>query len=518
MSWQERALELAAGLGLELLRRRLEKFASRVARAAERRRATLLVALAALGVFFAADDQTSVVTVLPEMINGIGLPQDRFYRAAWIVNAYILGYVVAMPLLARIADIFGHGRVFAATMAVFVLGSIGVAVSGDLTTISVMRAVQAVGAGAAVPVSMAIVVDFASLERRALGLGAIAAASEAGGLMGPLWGGGMVGLFGWTGVFWVNVPLCLPIAAAVWWLAPQLQRQRAAVDWPGAALLGGSLVALTVALTNDPIAPRPAAATVALFALAAGLLALFVLRQRRAPAPLIDLSLLRRLPVSAGFLTNALTGATLIVAMVNMPLFTNTVLGDSALDGGLNLMRLTVALPAGALLGGYLARRAGYRLVTCCGLLLTAAGFWGLSRWDLDPTALQMTLPALAAGFGFGLVIAPIHAAVLDEAEESDRATVASLLVVVRLLGALVGVALLTTQGLGSFYEQAGLVPLDDPRFVEQVQSLQVDTFRDTFLATAAVCLVSILPALLLGGRRGDLETRSAAALRSEAR
>ena len=140
---------------------------------AEASRARSLVLLAALGVFFAADDQTSVVTVLPEMIEGIGLPQDEFYRAAWIVNAYILGYVVAMPLVGRVSDALGHGRVFAASMAVFVLGSLAVALSPDLTTVSIARAVQAVGAGAVVPVSMAIVVDYVSYERRALGLGAM---------------------------------------------------------------------------------------------------------------------------------------------------------------------------------------------------------------------------------------------------------------------------------------------------------------------------------------------------------
>lgn len=471
------------------------------ARHSGRRTAFWLVALAALGVFFAADDQTSVVTVLPEMINGIGLPQDQFFRAAWIVNAYILGYVVAMPLMARVADVFGHGRVFAASMAVFVAGSVWVALSNDLTGVSLARGFQAVGAGAAVPVSMAIVVDYASAERRALGLGVIAAASEAGGLVGPLWGGTLTNLFGWTGIFWVNLPLCLPIAVAVWRLAPQQPRRRQAIDWPGALLAGVALVSLTVALTNDPIEPRPTLLTAAMYLAAAVCALLFVLRQLRAPRPLVDISLLRRLPVGAAFLTNALTGGTLVVAMVTVPLFTNVVFGGSALDGGLNLMRLTVALPVGALLGGYLATRAGYRAVTAAGLLLAAAGFWGMSRWGSDPGAIAFTLPLLVGGLGFGLVIAPINASVMDEAAEGDRATMASLLVVVRLLGALVGVALLTTRGLGGFYHEAGLIPLTDPAFLDRIAALQVGTFREVFLVTAAVSLAAVLPALLLGAR-----------------
>ena len=164
-------------------------------------------------------------------------------------------------------------------------------------------------------------------------------------------------------------------------------------------------------------------------------------------------------------MANALTGGTLIVAMVSVPLFTDVLLGGSALQGGLNLMRLTVALPFGALAGGYLATRFGASLAACAGLLLAGAGFLGMAAWSEDPGFIAMTLPLLVAGFGFGLVIAPLNAAVLDEAAEGERATLASLLTVVRLLGALVGVALLTTRGLSGFYAEAGLIPLDDPRF-----------------------------------------------------
>jgi hypothetical protein len=115
-----------------------------------------------------------------------------------------------------------------------------------------------------------------------------------------------------------------------------------------------------------------------------------------------------------------------------------------------------------------------------------------------------MTGPLLIAGLGFGLVIAPINSAALGETVEEERATMASLITVVRLLGALVGVALLTSRGLGSFYTQAGLIPLDDPRFEELVIGVQVDTFQEVFLVTGIICLLTVLPALLLGGREED--------------
>lgn len=467
-----------------------------------------LVVLAGLGVFFAADDQTSVVAVLPKMISGVGLAQDQFYRAAWIVNGYILGYVVAMPLMGRVADDFGHGRVFALALLLFCGGSAWVASSHDLTELSVARGVQAVGGGAVVPVAMAIVTSYAPPQGRALGLGAIAAASEAGGLLGPLWGGGVAELIGWRGVFWINLPMTLPLAFAVWRLSRHERvRGGAALDLPGATLLGGSLVCLTVALTDDPIQPRPATTTLSLFLAAAALFAAFVLRQVLFRAPLVDMRVFRSSSAAAAFLASGLVGGTLIVAMVAVPLFTNTVLGGSPLEGGLNLMRLTIALPVGALAGGYVATRFGLATGGALGLALAGGGFLGMTAWTEDPGLLLLTGPLLLAGFGFGLVIAPLNTAVMDVAGETERATLASLLTVTRLLGALVGVALLTTRGLGSFYAEAGLVPLDDPRLVEILRGLQVDSFRDTFLVTAVVCFATILPALALRRAAGPPAT-----------
>ena len=97
-----------------------------------------------------------------------------------------------------------------------------------------------------------------------------------------------------------------------------------------------------------------------------------------------------------------------------------------------------------------------------------------------------------------GLVIAPVNAAVLNLTDAGGRATAASLLTVVRLLGALVGVALLTSRGLGGFYAEAGLIPLDDPRFGQLVRDLQVESFNESFLVAAGVSFATVLPALLL--------------------
>jgi MFS family permease len=414
-----------------------------------------------------------------------------------------------MPLMGRIADAYGRERIFALAMLLFCAGSAWVAMSSGLTLLSIARGVQAIGGGAVVPVSMALVMRHASPGRRALGLGAMAAASEAGGLIGPLWGGGIAELLGWRAMFWINLPMCLPIAAGMWMLSNKQQvtsnkqqgQVRRDLELPGAVLLGISLVCLTIALTDDPIEPRGTLLTLALYGGAAAFFGAFLLRQMHASLPILRLPMFRSSKLSAAFAVNGLVGGALIVAMVSVPLFTNVVLRDSALQGGINLMRLTVALPIGALAGGAIAQRYGANLGASIGLACAGAGFLLMSTWPEEPGFVAMTGPLLLAGLGFGLVIAPINSAALGETVEEERATMASLITVVRLLGALVGVALLTSRGLGSFYSQAGLIALDDPRFEELVVGVQVDTFHEVFLITGVICLLTMIPAMLLGGR-----------------
>src|SRR6185295_20061427 len=128
------------------------------------------------------------------------------------------------------------------------------------------------------------------------------------------------------------------------------------------------------------------------------------------------------------------------------------------------------------------------------GLVCAVAGFLGMSQWDEDPGLLLMTLPLFIAGLGFGLVIAPVNTVVLDASEPDDRATMAALLTVMRLVGALVGVALLTTRGLSGFYTSAGAVDITDPNFIDLVIGLEVDSFRSGFLVTSAVCFAALVP------------------------
>ena len=469
-------------------------------RSAERRQRWLLITVAA-GVFIAADDQTSIVTVLPAMISDIGLTVDDLYQASWIINGYLLGYIVALPIVGRIADVYGHARVYAAALALFMLGSILVALGPGFEAIVVSRAIQAVGGGTVVPVAMAIVVDELPREKRLMGLGAIAAASEAGALIGPLWGGAITEWIDWRAVFWINVPMSLPVLVAVWKLAGT-KRQHSGIDWLGAGLLGTALAVLTFGLVDDPNDARPLLGTLGLLGVAAAIGALFWWHELRSDAPLVRPAMLRSREVIAANLTSLLLGGGLITVLIGVPLFVNLVLGESALEGGVTLMRLTIAVPVGALAGGWLGGRYGLRIVASAGMLLAAAGFAGLQAWDESPSELLRTVPLLVGGIGFGLVIAPLSAAVLQRVGDEERATAASWLTLSRVTGMLAGAALLTGTGLGRFYARAGTIDFDSPEFDALVLEAEVSTFREVFVAAAIVMVVAAILAWWIG--RGD--------------
>jgi len=467
-----------------------------------------LLAVVALGVFVAADDQTSIVTVLPSIIGDVGITVDDFYRSSWVVNGYLLGYLVALPLLGRVADVCGRGRVFVATLAIFMAGSLLVAVSPSFAWLIVARALQAVGGGGVVPVAMAIVVDELPPSRRALGLGAIAAASEAGALLGPLWGGAITELAGWRWVFWVNLPMTAPIAFAGWRLTRATAGHGGAIDWSGAALLAAALAVFTFALVDDPLAPRPFAATAAIVAASLALAALFLRHERRATVPMIRLSMFAAGPIAAANLASLLLGIGLIGVLISVPLFVNLVLAGTPLDGGWTLLRLTAAVPVGALAGGWLAGRLGLRLPAVAGMLLAAVCFLGLRAWDRELDEAARTLPLIAGGLGFGLVIAPLGAAVLQHVGEAERATAAAWLTMSRVIGMLVGAALLTSQGLGRFYAKAGNVEFDSPEFEALVAQAQVSTFHEVFVAGVLVMLAAAAVAWFVGRGRLDPEER----------
>lgn len=217
------------------------------------------------------------------MITDLQLSITQLDHAAWIISAYLLGFVVAMPLMGRVSDIYGRRRIFLLCLAIFGISSLfcGLAPQlgasfnpGILSLLGIdtsspgliwlvgARLVQAVGGGAIVPLAMAIAGDHYGQERRGLALGIVGAVTEAGGAIGPLYGALIVDHLGWCDIFYLNIPLVVGLMVAAWFLIPRGKRSsaRQRIDWLGAALLAAALTCLSPGLAQQGSALSPTVA------------------------------------------------------------------------------------------------------------------------------------------------------------------------------------------------------------------------------------------------------------------
>jgi MFS family permease len=489
-------------------------------------------------VLLGALDAYVVVTVLVDIVNDLQIPINRLERATPIVTGYLLGYVAGMPLLGLLSDRYGRRSVIIACLFGFALGSAvtaGATALADLTGYGAPlwwlvagRLVQGLAGGALLPVTMALAGDLWTDQRRPVALGGVGAAQELGSVLGPLYGAGVAALIGWTGIFWINIPLALLAGLLVWWaVPPRTSGERRRVDFVGGILLAVGLGLLVVGLYNeDPqrsVLPRNGPV---LLGAGAGVLLLFALWQWRSRVRLIDPTGVR-VPVLLAVLGASLcAGAALMVTLVDVQLIAQTLLGRDSLGGTLLLTRFLIALPVGALIGGPLVRWLGERAVTVFGLLLAAGGYALIAFWPTNVLATRHfdVLPRLdtdlvIAGLGLGLVIAPLSAAALRVVPAAQHGIASAAVVVARMMGMLLGVAALSAWGLHRFQELTARLNTPFPIGVSKEEyDRQVDAYRtaiqsalrteyqEIFLITAGLCVVGALLGLALG-RRAESQT-----------
>jgi MFS family permease len=405
------------------------------------------IGAALLAVFLGALDLTVIATILPGMVTDLRINAADVDRYVWIINSYLLAYVVAIPVVGRLSDLIGRTLAFQASLGLFLVGSVWCALAGDLPGMVAGRAIQGAGGGALLPVTVAMVGDVFPPGRRAAALGLVGAIDTLGWVLGPLWGALIVGLVPgddpWRWAFVINIPLAIAAAFAIGRvgtprksLAPGWLRH---MDVPGALLLAGALLALNLGLS--------AGGELGALLLLALLLGLLLIRRERTTAwPLLPVGLFGDRQFSAAIAANFLVGASLIVAMVDVPVITTLLVeaAEVSRSSALMLAPFTVLIAVLSFAGGRIVSRLGYRLTAAIGLVLVAVGYAAL-WFGLRGGNLVGMIPGLVvAGAGFGLVFAPIGATAIDAAPDEDRGIAAAMTLVFRLLGMTIGISTLT--------------------------------------------------------------------------
>jgi MFS family permease len=487
---------------------------------------SIAITAGGLAVLLGALDTYVVVSVFRLIIDELRIPLNHLERITPVITGYLLGYVAAMPLLGQASDRFGRKVILQVCLALFVAGSVVSATAGGLPALVAGRVVQGVAGGALLPVTMALAADLWAEHRRATVLGAVGAAQELGSVLGPLVGVAIAAVAGWRGVFWVNVPLALLAMVAIQVTLPNRPAVRPSkVDLTGGVLLAVVLGLTVVGLYNPDPQTRamPPWGTPVLTAAGVALI-LFVGWEIRARTRLIDTAGVRMGPFLAALGVSLAAGAALMITLVDIDLFGQSLLHKDDRGSVLLLVRFLVALPVGALLGGWLAARIGDRWVAFAGMLVAGLGYLLISRWPIEvlstphvlgPVALPRLDADLAvAGLGLGLVIAPLSAAVLRVVPAEQHGVASAGVVVARMTGMLVGVAALSAWGLRRFHAlTANLpspLPFGKPKeqydqevavYRRAVDQALLTEYRGIFLITAVICLVAALLALLISTR-----------------
>ena len=349
------------------------------------------------------------------------------------------------------------------------------------------------------PIGLAMAVGTVEPQKRGMALGLVAASAEAGSVLGPLYGGGIIEWLGWRWIFWLDIPQSFFLIALLA-ILPNRANPAAKMDYVGAVALGGALTVLSLALSQRSIFSGES--IVPYFMIAGGVLlvGVLILMERRAPQPLLASFLYNSRAFLSSNATQFLVGVALIISLVAVPLMAATVMEKPAWESALHLFRLTAAIPVGAILGGYILRWTGVRPICITGLAFIGIGLMFMSGWDTDVEQLRLTAPLVITGLGFGLVIPPITVSALSAAPGDYWGAAASLVTASRMVGMAPGLAALSAWGIERFYSLTADVTLGETFEETEAPLIEagVTVFQNLFMIAGFLALFSILPALLM--------------------
>jgi MFS family permease len=538
-----------------------------------RRSALALLAVFGIGVFLAGLELMITAVALPSILADLVAANGtsawiELRKASWIINGYLLVYILMMPLAGRLADLWGARRLFLWALAVFTVGSVLAGLAQNLDQLVAARLVQAFGGGVLVPVGTAAAAHLFEAEGRPRALGVVGALTFLGMAAGPFLGAAILSSIhpevplvqaglgdstvadlvapAWRWIFFANVPIALTALLVAWAIAPawDTPRRSGRIDVIGATIFGVALAAGLIALTligaqraADGVVD-PAVISVALTAIAAVTTLLAIVRALRVADPFLDVRLFRDRAFSAATAVSAMTGYAFATAIIGGAVFVDRVLYGGPDEQRLALGALAASTAVGALLSGFAVRFATYRVVTLVGLAVSVVGLALMSRWGPSTTIGEVALALAIFGIGFGLSVTPRSAAAVEAAGRKAFGAASSVVTVARMLGMAVGLAVLTAYGsttidrlsaeiyatpdayLAYIPESLRDRPLKDPLVVEALESWAsreaASIMVGLYVVAALVTVSAAPPALAMGGGGAGRRARSARMLAAD--
>lgn len=393
------------------------------------------------GMFIAALEATVVGTAMPTVIATLG----GLSHYSWVFSAYLVTSTVTVPVWGKLSDLYGRRPMYQIGIGLFLLGTLLSGFSGTMTQLIIFRAIQGLGAGALVPLGMTIIGDTFTVEERTKMQALFSGVWGISSVIGPVVGGFITDQMSWRWVFWINLPVGLAAALIIGFALkePKLEK-KPNIDYAGAALLMAAISLLMLAMVDGGAGTSIfTLQNLALLAVTAILLGIFVKAEQNAPDPIIPFELFRNRTVLISVLAGFLAGVAMFGAISYIPLFAQGVLGFTATEAGSLLTPLMLSWVTMSVVGGRLMLRMGYRSITIFGFAILTIAFILLAMFERDTPSSWLYPNLILIGAGLGLTMLTLLIAVQQAVERSKLGIATSLNQFSRSIGGALGVAVM---------------------------------------------------------------------------
>ncbi|WP_030757748.1 MULTISPECIES: MDR family MFS transporter [unclassified Streptomyces] len=405
----------------------------------------VLVSIGALllGLLIAALDQTIVSTALPTIVSDLG----GMAHLSWVVTAYMLASTAATPLWGKLGDQYGRKRLFQYAIVLFLIGSALCGIAQDMPQLIGFRALQGLGGGGLIVLSMAIVGDIVPPRERGKYQGLFGGVFGATSVLGPLLGGLFVDNLSWRWVFYINLPIglvALVVIAAV--LHIPARSSKHTIDYLGTFLIACVATCLVLVASLGATWGWGSARIIGVAVLGVVLLAGFLLVERKATEPVLPLGLFRIRTFTLCSAISFVVGFAMFGAMVYLPTFLQVVQGVSPTMSGVHMLPMVIGMLLTSTVSGQIVSRTGrWKVFPIAGTGVTALGLLLLHQLHRTSSTWEMSVYFFVFGAGLGLVMQVLVLVVQNAVSYADLGVATSGATFFRSIGASFGVAIFGT-------------------------------------------------------------------------
>ncbi len=405
----------------------------------------VLVSIGALllGLLIAALDQTIVSTALPTIVSDLG----GMAHLSWVVTAYMLAATAATPLWGKLGDQYGRKRLFQYAIVLFLLGSALCGLAQDMPQLIGFRALQGLGGGGLIVLSMAIVGDIVPPRERGKYQGLFGGVFGATSVLGPLLGGLFVDNLSWRWVFYINLPIglvALVVIAAVLHIPKRSSKHT--IDYLGTFLIACVATCLVLVASLGGTWGWGSARIIGVAVLGAVLLAVFLFVERKATEPVLPLGLFRIRTFTLCSVISFIVGFAMFGAMVYLPTFLQIVQGVSPTMSGIHMLPMVIGMLISSTASGQIVSRTGrWKVFPIAGTGVTAIGLLLLHQLHRTSSTWEMSIYFFVFGAGLGLVMQVLVLVVQNAVSYADLGVATSGATFFRSIGASFGVAIFGT-------------------------------------------------------------------------